>query len=141
MTDDSRRVVVTGVGLVSPIGHDLEAVSEALREGRHGVVTKPEWAAIGQLETRLAGEVRGVDLNRWPRKKVRSMGRVALLATAATERALADAGLGDDEVSSPRWASPTARPTARPSPSRTSAGRSSATRASAASRRTPTSRS
>ena len=95
------RVVVTGVGLASPIGNDLDTVTAALQEGRSGVVVKPEWAEVGHLETRLAGEVRDLELTGYPRKKVRGMGRVALLGVYATEQALADAGLGHDEVSAP----------------------------------------
>jgi 3-oxoacyl-[acyl-carrier-protein] synthase II len=95
------RVAVTGVGLASPIGHDLRAVTAALRERRGGIVVKPEWGEVGYLETRLAGEVRGLELSGYPRKKVRGMGRVSLLGLYATEQALADAGLQADGVSSP----------------------------------------
>jgi 3-oxoacyl-[acyl-carrier-protein] synthase II len=111
-----RRVVVTGVGVASPIGGTVPEVSLSLRTGRHGIVAMPEWDRIGDLRTRLAGVVPGyrdgrgvvfpgadglqaLDLERrWPRKRTRTMGRVALLATYATEQALAMAGLADDEV-------------------------------------------
>ena len=96
-----RRVVVTGVGLASPIGNDLATAATALREGRHGIAVEPGWAETGGLETRLAAEVRGLDLSGRPRKKVRGMARVALLALHATEQALADAGLDSIQVSSP----------------------------------------
>lgn len=95
------RVVITGVGLICPIGHDLIEATTALRNGRSGIVVKPEWGEVGHLETRLAGEVRGVELTGYPRKKVRGMGRVALLGVHATEQALADSGLTRDEVSRP----------------------------------------
>lgn len=97
-----RRVVITGMGLTTPIGHDVATVTTALRESAHGIVRKPEWAEVGQLETRLAGEVRGVDLSGWPRKKVRTMGRVSLLATWATERAVEGAKLGPELLASGR---------------------------------------
>jgi 3-oxoacyl-[acyl-carrier-protein] synthase II len=96
-----RRVVVTGIGLASPVGNDLPTAMASLRAGRHGIVTVPEWASIQSLTTRLAGVCKDVPLE-YPRKRVRSMGRVALLATYATERAIADAGLTADEVSSPK---------------------------------------
>jgi 3-oxoacyl-[acyl-carrier-protein] synthase II len=98
---DRRRVVVTGIGLTSPIGHDLPAAVAALREGRHGIVAMPEWAEIQGLSTRLAGLAKDVPFGDWPRKKTRSMGRVALLATYATDQALRDAGLGTDLRSIP----------------------------------------
>ncbi len=87
------RVVITGIGLTSPIGETLDAVSAALREGRHGIAPQPEWARVAGLETRLGAAVSAPDPASYPRKKVRSMGRVGLLALTATERCLADAGL------------------------------------------------
>jgi 3-oxoacyl-[acyl-carrier-protein] synthase II len=96
-----RRVVVTGIGLASPLGNDLPTAVAALREGRHGIVTMPEWGEIQGLSTRLAGVAKDVPFDGYPRKKTRSMGRVALLATYATERALADAGIGPDLTAMP----------------------------------------
>lgn len=96
------RVVVTGIGLASPIGHDLDSVSAALQANRSGVVTMPHWDEVGQLSTRLAAEIRDLDLDIWPRKKVRSMGRVSLLATYATEQAVTAAGLDDELLRSGR---------------------------------------
>ena len=96
-----RRVVVTGIGLASPLGNDLATAVAALREGRHGIVTMPKWAEVQGLSTRLAGVAKDVPFDGYPRKKTRSMGRVALLATYATERALADAGIGSDATSLP----------------------------------------
>jgi 3-oxoacyl-[acyl-carrier-protein] synthase II len=94
------RVVVTGIGLATPIGNDLPAVSHSLRNNRHGIRIKPEWSAIRDLDTRLAAEVVDLDLSRYPRKKARTMGRVSLLATYATEKAIAEAGLDDDTLQS-----------------------------------------
>jgi 3-oxoacyl-[acyl-carrier-protein] synthase II len=94
------RVVVTGIGLATPIGNDLAAVSHALRHDRHGIRIKPEWGAIRDLDTRLAAEVLDLDLSRYPRKKARTMGRVSLLATYATEQAVAAAGLDEDTLQS-----------------------------------------
>ncbi len=96
-----RRVVITGVGVASPIGNSLDEVSRSLQTGRHGIVTMPAWERITDLRTRLGGVV-DLDLDhRWPRKKTRTMGRVALLATYATEQALAMAGLGGDAPGDP----------------------------------------
>jgi len=96
-----RRVVVTGIGIASPLGNDLPTAVAALREGRHGIVPMPEWAEVQGLSTRLAGVAKDVPFDGYPRKKTRSMGRVALLATYATERALAEAGIGPDLRSLP----------------------------------------
>lgn len=94
------RVVVTGLGLCSPIGNSMDEVSKSLQEGRHGIATMPQWDAIGQLGTRLGAPVAGVERSDFPRKKVRTMGRVALLSTYASDRAIADAGLDEDYLSS-----------------------------------------
>ncbi len=96
-----RRVVVTGVGIASPIGNDLEAVSTALREGRSGVRAFPEWGEVKGLRTRLGAPV-DVDLSVLPRKRTRTMGRVAQLATWATQAALDDAGVSQEVLSSGR---------------------------------------
>ncbi|MDH5493879.1 MAG: beta-ketoacyl-ACP synthase, partial [Myxococcales bacterium] len=99
----SRRVVITGIGLASPIGCDLDEISEALRGDRSGIRRIPEWGAIEGLETRLGGPVEGLELRRrWPRQSTRSMGRVALLAAHATEAAIADAGLEAEATRDPR---------------------------------------
>ncbi|MCA9719090.1 MAG: beta-ketoacyl-ACP synthase [Myxococcales bacterium] len=88
--------MITGAGLASPIGVTPGEAVVALKEGRHGIKAMPEWERFEDLRTRVAGVVTGVDLGRrWPRKRVRSMGRVAKLATYATEQAIAE-GLGDD---------------------------------------------
>lgn len=97
-----QRVVVTGVGLASPIGHSFNEVSEALRQRAHGIVKMPQWEAIKGLDTKLAAVVSDLDLSKQPRKKVRTMGRVARLALYATEQAIADAALDDEMLHSGR---------------------------------------
>ncbi len=87
------RVVVTGMGLCSPIGNELEGVAQALQAGRGGIRPMPEWPERFKMSTGVAGLVEGVDRRAYPRRKVRTMGRVALLAAYASERAVADAGL------------------------------------------------
>jgi len=89
------RVVVTGIRLTSPIGNTLRAASGSLRENRHGIVRMPEFANIEHLATRLAAPVKNLELS-YPRKKVRTMGRVSLLSLYATEEAVQDAGLGEE---------------------------------------------
>ena len=89
-----RRVVVTGMAGLCPLGQSWTVVSEALRKGRSGVTIHPELAKYTGMQTRLAATVPDfVAPEAWPRRGTRSMGRVALLATRATELALEDAGL------------------------------------------------
>jgi 3-oxoacyl-[acyl-carrier-protein] synthase II len=91
------RVVVTGIGLCTPIGHSLAAVSAALRGGKHGVCVMPEWGEIQHMRTRLGAPVRDLPLS-YPRKRVRSMGRVGLLSLYATEQAVRDAELNEERL-------------------------------------------
>jgi 3-oxoacyl-[acyl-carrier-protein] synthase II len=97
-----RRVVVSGLGLTSPIGSSLDAVSEALQRGEHGIRVMPEWSAVKDLQTRLGAPAVGAQLDRFSRKQTRTMGRVSLLAAFATDDAIRDAGLSRELVSSGR---------------------------------------
>jgi 3-oxoacyl-[acyl-carrier-protein] synthase II len=90
----NRRVVVTGMAGLSPIGNSWKEVRESLQTGRSGVVRMDAWDAIANLRTRVAAPVTGFEPPAdWPRHKTRSMGRDSLLATRASEVALGDAGL------------------------------------------------
>ncbi len=94
-----RRVVVTGMAGFSPIGNDWPSISENLRTGRTGIQYMTGWDRYVELNTRLGAPV--TDFKRpdhYTRKQVRSMGRIALMATVASERALIDAGLLGDAV-------------------------------------------
>jgi len=92
----SRRVAVTGMAGISPIGNDWAAVRQRLGEFRNAVVHMDDWSDYEGLNTRLGAPAAPFELTgRYNRKAIRSMGRVALMATRATELALADAGLLD----------------------------------------------
>ncbi len=99
-----RRVVITGMAGFSPIGNDWKTISTNLRNGKTGIRYMRNWEPYKELETRLGAPV--MDFKKpehYSRKQVRSMGRVALMATVATEKALADAGLlGDPDISDGR---------------------------------------
>ena len=83
------RVVITGYGLCSPIGNSMDAVMDSLQTLRHGIEHMPHWDKVGQLATRLAAPVHGVEKSDFPRKKIRTMGRVAILSAFASDRAVA----------------------------------------------------
>jgi 3-oxoacyl-[acyl-carrier-protein] synthase II len=89
-----QRVVITGAGALSPLGHDWPTVLAQLRALQNRVQCMGDWAVYEGLQGRLGVPVAPFDLPRhYHRKSMRSMGRVALLATRATELALIDAGL------------------------------------------------
>jgi 3-oxoacyl-[acyl-carrier-protein] synthase II len=95
----TRRVVVTGMAGLSPLGESWPTVRANLRSGTSGVSVVPQWAEYEGLHTRLGALVRDFTApEHYPRKKVRTMGRVALLATRASELALVDAGLLDHPI-------------------------------------------
>ncbi|MDA1075918.1 MAG: beta-ketoacyl-ACP synthase [Proteobacteria bacterium] len=92
-----RRVVITGMAGLSPIGCDWPSVAASLKAGCSGIRYIEEWDVFDGLLTRLGGPIPGFEKPaHYTRKEVRSMGRVALMATRASELALIDAGLLDD---------------------------------------------
>lgn len=89
-----KRVVVTGMAGLSPIGCDWETIATNLREQNTGIKKMPEWSKYDGLNTRLGGPVSDFEKpTHYSRKATRSMGRVALMATRASELALEHAGL------------------------------------------------
>jgi len=98
----NRRVAITGMAGISPLGNDWPAVRARLGAYRNAVVTMPEWQDYDGLNTLLGAPAAEFSLTeRYTTKSTRSMGRVALMATRTSEMALADAGLlGDPLVTS-----------------------------------------
>jgi 3-oxoacyl-[acyl-carrier-protein] synthase I len=96
-----RRVVVTGMGIVSCLGNDLETVAGALRDGRSGIRAMPEYAELG-MRSHVAG-VPNIDLEAViDRKLKRFMGDAAAYAYVSMRSAMADAGLDAEQVRHPR---------------------------------------
>ena len=99
---DRRRVVITGLGIVCPVGNSVEESWQAVVAGRSGVATITRFDPAG-YETTFAGEVRGFDPEAVVGKKdARRMDRHAQLAIAAMLQARAQAGLADEGVDSAR---------------------------------------
>lgn len=94
-----RRVVVTGIGVVSCLGNDKDSVRQSLREGRSGIDFNPGYAEIG-MRSQVSARI-DIDLaERIERKFLRFMGEGAAYGHIALEQAIADAGLEAGEVSS-----------------------------------------
>jgi 3-oxoacyl-[acyl-carrier-protein] synthase-1 len=96
-----RRVVITGIGIVSSIGNDAAAVTRSLRDGRSGIVAAPDYAELG-FRSQVKGAV-DIDLSEHiDRKQMRFMGEGAGYAVVAMQQAVADSGLEKSDISNPR---------------------------------------
>jgi hypothetical protein len=94
-----KRVVVTGMAGITSLGSDWDSIAQAVIEKRNGIRYMTDWDVYADLNTRLAGPIPDfAPPAHFTRKKTRSMGRVSLMATAAAETALRDAGLLDHPV-------------------------------------------
>lgn len=95
----NRRVVVTGMGGVTAFGNSWPEISARMRAGRNAVRKMPEWQVYDGLNTLLGAPVDDFALpEHYTRKRIRSMGRVSLMATRASELALEQAGLLEHPV-------------------------------------------
>ena len=90
-----RRVVVTGMGMVSPLGNDVETAFARLKRFENCVQVLPELGEYKGLNTRLGCRTAFEKPAHWNRKTTRTMGDVSMYALAATEQAVAQAGLDD----------------------------------------------
>ena len=96
-----RRVVVTGIGVVSCLGNDKDSVLQSLREGRSGIRFNPEYAEMG-MRSQVSARI-DIDLKeRIDRKFLRFMGEGAAYGHISMDQAIADAGLENGGISSER---------------------------------------
>lgn len=96
-----KRVVVTGMGIVSCLGNDKTAVLDALRAGRSGIKYQETYKEMG-LRSHVAGSI-DIDLSKLiDRKILRFMGDAAAYAYISMQQAITDAGLSEEQVSNER---------------------------------------
>lgn len=96
-----KRVVVTGMGIVSCLGNDKDAVLDALRAGRSGIKFQEAYKEMG-FRSHVAGSI-DINLSELiDRKVLRFMGDAAAYAFLSMEQAIADSGLSEDQVSNER---------------------------------------
>ncbi|NMA69535.1 MAG: beta-ketoacyl-ACP synthase II [Desulfitobacterium sp.] len=99
---DKKRVVITGMGIVSPLGNALETFWGNLEEGKSGIdlVTRFD---VSNMPTKVAAEVKDFDPNQWlERKEVRHMDRFVHFAMAAAKMAVDDSQLDIEELDKKR---------------------------------------
>jgi 3-oxoacyl-[acyl-carrier-protein] synthase II len=88
-----KKVVVTGMGVISPIGNSLEVFNDALKAGKSGIASITQFDTTG-FDVTIAGEVRDFDPTLWfDKKEARKMARFTQFAVAAAAQALSQAGL------------------------------------------------
>lgn len=88
-----KRVVITGMGAISPLGRGVERLLTGLTAGESGIRLVPELAAVRGLGPRLAGLVPDVDPHEIPRAVRRSMSSMSIYALLAAQEALAQGGV------------------------------------------------
>ena len=97
-----RRVVVTGMGIISSIGNNVDEVVHSLKNSISGIVSAPEYADKG-FRSLVHGTIKNLKLDEvLDRRLMRFMGDGAAYAHLAMEQAIKDAGLSEDLVSNPR---------------------------------------
>ena len=96
-----RRVVITGLGIVSSIGNDAEAVVRSLKAGRSGISFAPDYAEHGfRCQVHGKPDIDVTDLI--DKRQLRFMGDGAAFAYLSMQQAIADAGLDESDVSNER---------------------------------------
>ncbi|MBL4573715.1 MAG: beta-ketoacyl-ACP synthase II, partial [Gammaproteobacteria bacterium] len=102
MRSSSRRVVVTGLGLITPVGNDVETTWNAMKNGQSGINTIEHFDTTG-FSTRFGGSVKGFDCTDYmSAKEARRMGIFMHYGIAAGVQAIQDAGLDDATNLDPR---------------------------------------
>ncbi len=94
-----NRVVITGMGAVSPYGKGVDVLIESLIEGKSGIIRVNELVEIHGLRSWVAGLVHSIEPKEIPRKYRRSMSNMSVYATLASQEALEQAGLGAEHCS------------------------------------------
>ncbi|MDA8430430.1 MAG: beta-ketoacyl-[acyl-carrier-protein] synthase family protein [Geobacteraceae bacterium] len=95
-----KRVVITGIGVVSPFGNGVPALMKGIEEGRSAVRFMEGWDQYNGLQSLVGAPVTMQGEMSIPRQKRRSMGRMSIFAAQAADEALADAGimLADEDL-------------------------------------------
>ena len=96
-----RRVVITGIGIISPIGNNAAEVEASLRAGKSGIVFAPDYAEHG-FRSQVHGQPKIVLEDHIDKRNLRFMGPGAAYNFLAMEQAIADSGLEESDVSNER---------------------------------------
>ena len=94
-----KRVVITGFSAITSLGDNWHDFKKSLQQGENAVVKLAQWDEVSGLNTKLAAPIKGYKTpSHYKRKQIRSMGKVSIMSTQATENALTQAGLLGTEL-------------------------------------------
>jgi 3-oxoacyl-[acyl-carrier-protein] synthase II len=93
-----KRVVITGAGVISPLGTGVHALMEGIASGKSAVRFMEEWAGYCGMNSHVAAPAELKDEKKIPRQNRRSMGRMSIFAVQAAEQALADSGIDSSQI-------------------------------------------
>jgi len=97
-----RRVVITGLGAVTPMGYGAQTLFDGLKDGRSTVKRMPEWEEYSGLRSLLAAPCEIRNEKDIPRKNRRSMSPMSIMAAQSADEACKDAGLSKDDLGNSR---------------------------------------
>ena len=98
-----RRVVVTGIGTINPIGHNVEETWKSIEEGKCGIAPISLFDTKGMKVT-LAGEVKDFDVTKYiDKKEAKKMDRFIQMGMIASHEAMLDSGLDINNIDSHRF--------------------------------------
>lgn len=95
-----NRVVITGMGVVSPFGNGTGSLMEGIRQGRSAVRFMEDWDQFPTMQTQVAAPAEVKDEKKIPRKKRRSMSPMSIFSVQAAEEAIEDAGINLSRINS-----------------------------------------
>jgi 3-oxoacyl-[acyl-carrier-protein] synthase II len=98
-----RRVVITGVGAITPLGNDVATLTSGIESGKSAVEYIPDWGEYLGMRCLVGAPVRLENEKLIPRQNRRSMGRLSIFAVQAAEQAIKDAGIKSEQLTSGRF--------------------------------------
>ncbi len=97
-----KRVAITGLGVISPLGNSVQALTSGLESGQNACVYMPAWENYKGLRCLVGAPALLEDEKLIPRQNRRSMGRLSIFAVQAAQQALKDAALAPEALTSGR---------------------------------------
>jgi 3-oxoacyl-[acyl-carrier-protein] synthase II len=97
-----RRVAITGLGVITPLGNSVASFIQGLEQGRNASVYMPEWEQYKGLHCLVGSPAKLEDEKLIPRQNRRSMGRLSIFSVQATQQAIKDAKLTQEDITSGR---------------------------------------